>query len=229
MFLLLIQTQCYHSPSTKMFAPPRPTMREGCERQADGAAIPELDVDEYVLHTAPRVTMAFTTETTEGVGTLVVTSARICWLGEAGNDFEFDVPYICLHALAKDTATYPVPCLYCQLDEEEELKELFFAPEDEAALQPLFDAFSQAAELNPDEPEPGEQEGDDELIYNEEAVSLGARQAALLAHLDSILVVEDGAAEVEAGQFEDADADYDEEEEQQNYAEAADIAENGHE
>ncbi|CAN0449290.1 unnamed protein product, partial [Ascophyllum nodosum] len=27
----------------------------------------------------------------------------------------FDVAYICLHAISKDTSTYPTPCIYCQV------------------------------------------------------------------------------------------------------------------
>lgn len=49
-----------------------------------------------------------------------------------------------------------------QLAEEEEdvLKEAFFSPSDGEMLQALFDAFSHAAELNPEEEEgDGDEEG----------------------------------------------------------------------
>ena len=34
--------------------------------------------------------------------------------------FDFDIPYISLHAISRDTSSFPHPCIYCQLDEDEE-------------------------------------------------------------------------------------------------------------
>ena len=34
--------------------------------------------------------------------------------------FDFDIPYISLHAISRDTSSFPYPCIYCQLDEDEE-------------------------------------------------------------------------------------------------------------
>ncbi|CAN0403072.1 unnamed protein product, partial [Discosporangium mesarthrocarpum] len=116
---------------------------------------------------------------------------RVVWLdeGDRAVAFEFDVPVICLHAISRDQETFPSPCLYCQVlslslyvllcplyckeeglaeEEEDVLKEAFFSPEDSEQLQGLFDTFSRAAEMNPDPPEPGQQAGDDELIFNQE-------------------------------------------------------------
>mmetsp|Transcript_14880 Transcript_14880/g.24721 ORF Transcript_14880/g.24721 Transcript_14880/m.24721 type:complete len:118 (-) Transcript_14880:87-440(-) len=64
--------------------------------------------------------------------------------------------------------------------------------------------------MNPDPPEPGEQEGDDELIFNQEEVeaNLGSHQMDILNHLDSILEVNMGhgpPGETEDGQFDDAE------------------------
>jgi len=81
--------------------------------------------------------------------------------------------------------------------------EMFLAPTDESDLIPLFEAFSNAALLNPDPQEPGYEDGDDdeddELIYNEEEVWRGHLDSqtpptpggglAVLEHLDSLLVV----------------------------------------
>jgi len=66
--------------------------------------------------------------------------------------------------------------------------EMFLAPSNEADVMPLFDAFSRAALSNPDPVEPGHEddEGDDELIYNIQEVELGAQQAAILDHLESV-------------------------------------------
>ncbi|CAM9447904.1 unnamed protein product, partial [Choristocarpus tenellus] len=161
-----------------------------------------------VLLKCLNVTLAFSKETPEGLGNLFITSSRVVWLSQedVSKAFEFDVPYFCLHAVSRDPETFPSPCLYCQLAEEEEdlLKEVFFAPGDKEQLQPMFDAFSRAAELNPDPMEAGHQEGDDELIFDHDSVTLNAEQARVLAHLDSVLVVPDGM-EVHEGKFDDAD------------------------
>jgi chloride channel, nucleotide-sensitive, 1A len=131
---------------------------------------------------------------------LYVTSSRIILIGE-NLAADFDVSYITLHAVTRDPASYPKPCLYCQLDfnvdddddDEEEIEallfpksELFLVPENLSDLKDMFDAFSHAALLNPDPPEDGEEEGDDELIYNTAEVTLGVEQARALDHLESV-------------------------------------------
>lgn len=129
---------------------------------------------------------------------LYVTSSRIILIGE-NLAADFDVSYITLHAVTRDPASYPRPCLYCQLDfevdddDEEETEallfpksELFLVPENLSDLKDMFDAFSHAALLNPDPPEDGEEEGDDELIYNTTEVTLGVEQARALEHLESV-------------------------------------------
>ena len=123
-----------------------------------------------------------------------MTTKRIIWLSDK-ESYDFDVPYIMLHAISKETSTYPKPCIYCQLDadcdenedeyeedDETEPSECFFAPEDQDILMTLFDMFSQTAQLNPD-PEEEEAEGEgfvqyatDDFIYNEDEVMNGVQQ-----------------------------------------------------
>lgn len=55
--------------------------------------------------------------------------------------YDFDVPYIMLHAITHDPESYPKPCLYCQLDEDEDgPSELFLVPpkEEDCELHTLF-------------------------------------------------------------------------------------------
>ena len=151
---------------------------------------------------------------------LYVTSSRIILIGET-LAADFDVSYITLHAVTRDPASYPKPCLYCQLDfsvdddddDEEETEallfpksELFLVPENLSDLKDMFDAFSHAALLNPDPPEDGEEEGDDELIYNTAEVTLGVEQARALEHLESVFhLPEDNIEEnLPLENFEDA-------------------------
>lgn len=144
-----------------------------------------------------------------GRGVVHITQSRILWLG-AQQSFDFDVRFIALHAISRDADSYPLPCLYCQFardepvddgqeadaDEDDMLQniaanalEMFLAPDDEAALLPLFEAFSNASLMNPDPVEPGHEhdaEDDDELIYNLDEVE-AERGNRVLMHLESLL------------------------------------------
>jgi hypothetical protein len=43
--------------------------------------------------------------------------------------YDFDVPYIMLHAITHDPESFPRPCLYCQLDEDEDgPSEMYLVP-----------------------------------------------------------------------------------------------------
>ena len=88
-------------------------------------------------------------------------------------------------------------------------------------VQDVYDTFSRAAEMNPDDDEEDEgMEGlvgvggdHDGWIYNEEEVQMGAREAQIAAHLDSVLQISPALAaqqqEGESGQFDDADEEED--------------------
>ena len=120
-----------------------------------------------------------------GEGTLWVTSQRVAWTpagggggGGGGGGLSLEYPRITLHAVCRDPAAFPRPCLYCQVTAlggcavEEEggggggggggdegeggaapaagSGDVFFAPADPAALDALFTAMTAAAELHPD-------------------------------------------------------------------------------
>lgn len=120
---------------------------------------------------------------------------------------DIDIPFIVLHAISRDTESYPEPCLYCQLDseEDEDPHELRVVPADETELYPLFEALSYAASLNPDPPEDGEEEGDDELIFNPEEVVLGAEQARRLQRWDELLQESEDMPKTKEPRYEDAE------------------------
>lgn len=183
-----------------MFMSSKPGMRRLVDRDDEGK-VPVLRDDENILFTFPNIEFSFTSSDAIGNGTLFVTNQRFVWLS-VSCAYDFDVRFVMLHAISKDVATYPKPCLYCQLDveqeqcgeenddEEGEPDECFFAPgcvdgDIDTVLMSIFDAFSQAAQLNPDpEEEEGEGEGmmqysTDDFIYNEEEVAAGVQQAQL--------------------------------------------------
>lgn len=150
---------------------------------------------------------------------LFVTTKRIIIIGETLT-LDFDVAYITLHAVTRDPASYVKPCVYCQLDFEEDddeddddeenspmLKhpkgEMFLIPKNDLDLTEIYNAFSHAALLNPDPPEDGEEEGDDELIYNIDEVELGVEQSQALEHLESVFHLPNDHVE-DSDNFEDA-------------------------
>lgn len=133
-----------------VFAVPSPT--------TDDAA--EEDVGDETRVTATEASTSASAQQAQqeavrslGVGTLYVTTRRFMWKNVDNTDgADFDASYITLHAVTSDEETFSRPCLYCQLDEEDETmpSECMFVPHQESQLQPLFDAFSHVAMLNPD-------------------------------------------------------------------------------
>lgn len=203
-------------------------MRRYVPVTVEDAQIPELWEDETVDYELNDVELSFgANKPVVGNGKFIVTSKRVLWLGTNDSAYDFDVPYIALHAITKDPDSYPKPCIYCQLDCEEEyngnesdedesevLDEMFLAPNDAEQLTAMFNALSAAALNNPDPLEDWEQDGDDELIYNTDEVELGAEQARTLDHLESVFNVPEFYAHGEEGEEGGEYGEYDEDEEE---------------
>jgi len=140
-----------------------------------------LDEGEVVQHTQPNVALYFTPmQTSEGVGTLQVSTKRVIWLRTSSSPststpspsdqqemdtgevtgYSIDFHYIMCHAIARGNTfdEFPKGSIYCQLDSEDEIHEVSFVPENQDALNTLFQAFSDSALLNPDPVEEGEGE-----------------------------------------------------------------------
>uniref|UniRef100_M4B3K2 Chloride conductance regulatory protein ICln n=1 Tax=Hyaloperonospora arabidopsidis (strain Emoy2) TaxID=559515 RepID=M4B3K2_HYAAE len=118
-------------------------------------------------------------------GALFVTTSRVMWIGaslEQRVGYAWEMASVTLHAISRDPAAFPRPCLYCQISHED---------------------VSESAEMNPDEEEDGE---DDGWICDEEEVVDGARAAQLAAHFDLMLQVSPELEHcgTELGQFDDA-------------------------
>lgn len=168
--------------------------------------------EESVVYSLSNVELSFDKDqpsSSMGRGVVHITQSRILWLGTQ-QSFDFDVRFIALHAISRDLESYPLPCLYCQFardepaddvqeadrDEDDMMQdiatnalEMFLAPADEAALLPLFEAFSNASLMNPDPVEPGHEhdaDEDDELICNLDEIET-ERGNRVLMHLESLL------------------------------------------
>ena len=127
-----------------------------------------IAADEELLYTLEDVRITAAPQegdnTPWGAGRLRVTSRRVLW-EQPAHGFELLAKRVGLHAVTRDVQTFPEPCLYVQLllsdaAADDAVSELFLVPPDAAALEPLFDALSRTAELNPDSDESdGELEG----------------------------------------------------------------------
>ncbi len=173
----------------------------------------ELETDETLVQTEKNVTLCWGVlegtgnmgtencesssngQLEEGIGEVVITSNRVCWLGPSSST-EIDIPYIVLHAVSRDPATFPKPCVYCQLGEDEELREAYFVPEREERVEPLFEALCRAAALCYPDNDVSSEDGDDDVdeIRNEE----------ILRHLDNVLTLGPYSNGHVGGQFDDA-------------------------
>lgn len=78
---------------------------------------PALPADENILSTHADIALYLNTDNSEGNGTLYCTNKQLIWLNnskEAG--YALDYPSILMHAVCRDTSTFPHACIYCQLD-----------------------------------------------------------------------------------------------------------------
>jgi len=217
-------------------------MRRFIEYAADSRS-PKLRDAEAVEKVFERVELAFHISKIESsLVTLYVTNQRLMLLVEdnPGVVYDFDPQYIVLHAVTRDVACYPKPCIYCQLDNYNDFSdnndddgdyddddanddtnekkcskkaavdyslnpsEMFLVPSDEADVTTLFDALSRLAFLNPDSLQDGEFEGDSNLIYNLDDVTLDAEQARALEHLESVFHVPGDQPGSVEGQYDNA-------------------------
>mmetsp|Transcript_161117 Transcript_161117/g.283955 ORF Transcript_161117/g.283955 Transcript_161117/m.283955 type:complete len:203 (+) Transcript_161117:116-724(+) len=144
---------------------------------ARNGGAPVLNDKEEIKLTEPR-TRLYSATNLEGEGFLHLTNQRLVWLSTSNSSvgYAIDYPFIAVHAVSRDAAAWPEPCLYCQLrteecdDEEEEpdIPELRFVPAEPAHLQNMFVAFSECSALNPDPndtqdgPESSSEEEDEE-------------------------------------------------------------------
>ena len=124
---------------------------------------------------------------------------RIIWLNSSDTAVGYSAEFatITMHAVATDPETVDRPCLYVQLDSEEEpeidddeeeedgdgdgspFPELRFIPSDPSTLDAIFQAFCEGAERNPDAD--AEDEGQGNLFFDQMEILAGAFDAAEVA------------------------------------------------
>ena len=84
----------------------------------DDAGIPHLREGEVINYQLQNIELGFGVANVIGKFNLYVTSLRVFLVGDELS-FDIDVAFIVLHAISRDPASYPKPCLYCQLDQED--------------------------------------------------------------------------------------------------------------
>eukprot|EP00741_Cyanophora_paradoxa_P003263 tig00000691_g3171.t1 len=206
------------------------------ERGADGR--PVLTEEGEEIRLAQSRVEAFFGNDRQGMGTLYVTTRNVFWLSDEDpqKGHGVDFPFIALHAISRDPAGFPKPCIYCQLDgpevpytgasraededgEDEEMPEpvpeVRYAPEDPGQVDRLYAAFCDCAALNPDPVD--EDEGD--FFYDEAEVMAGIANnpdgAARLAQYDALLAADPNAQELGKMSLDDRYADAEEEDEEE--------------
>lgn len=152
------------------------------ERVGDGAGQPCLDFDggEELMHVQPSVAVALGRRLPESHGTLYISTKRVIWLSDTDKSRGYAVDFlsISLHAVSRDPDAYPTPCIYTQIEIEDDdgsesdgsdsdgtedvelskIREMRLMPSDPSQLETLFDVFCRCAELNPEPNEDGEEE-----------------------------------------------------------------------
>merc|ERR1712047_187925 len=58
-----------------------------------------------------------------GSGTLYITEGCVKWIGSNGQGLTLDYPSISLHAVSRDTSSFPHECLYLMTDSEPEVED----------------------------------------------------------------------------------------------------------
>ena len=94
---------------------------------------------------------------------------------------------IVIHAIAKDTSTFPHPCIYCQLDgeSEDEIRELRFVPTPDISLDGIYAVMNECAALNPDSDADDDDDEEDNFFWTGSG-AVNPAAAAQLAHLESV-------------------------------------------
>jgi nucleotide-sensitive chloride channel 1A len=183
-------------------------MATKAERTANGT--PVLETAEEVLHVERNVQAFFEGPPfrSEGKGDLFVTSRRVVWLHSTNAAHGFGITFqsLSIHAICTDTDSFPHPCIYCQVDKDDDgLSEVRFVPDRVEAVTGMYTAFSAGAELNPDPPG-SDDEGQGDFFFDEEEVKANLRIPGIVESLSAV-AMDDSTAN---GRFADAEESEDE-------------------
>lgn len=101
-----------------------------------------------------------------GHGVLFIAEDKLTWRSNNGNGIVLYYPSMAVHAISKDTSTFPHECMYVMYneallsanndadsedDDEAEISEVRFIPSDSDSLKKMYDAMCDCQCLHPDE------------------------------------------------------------------------------
>ncbi|KAL4346955.1 hypothetical protein GQ457_17G026040 [Hibiscus cannabinus] len=150
-------------------------LRQFTARAGNGAGEPVLDTDngEELVHVQPSVSVALGNRAPESPGTLYITTRQVVWLSDLdrAKGYAVDFLSLSLHAVSRDPEAYSSPCIYTQIETEDDeaedesedsdsecsevldlskIREMRLIPSDASQLDTLFQVFCECAELNPE-------------------------------------------------------------------------------
>uniref|UniRef100_A0A7S3R6W3 Methylosome subunit pICln n=1 Tax=Dunaliella tertiolecta TaxID=3047 RepID=A0A7S3R6W3_DUNTE len=187
----------------------------GVERDSTGIPLAEDDEEKPTIVSNPDVGFYFGDSHDAGMGCLHVTARRVIWVSSSRSDLAFVLryPQIMMHAVSRDTSSFPKPCIYIQLDdgsedmqqdegsEEEEdggpdadvAAEVRLVPQDSSKIDEIFKLLCDYAALNPDSDAEADGEGD--FYFDEAEVYAGLDEATraqvMAARMQGSLGLED--------------------------------------
>merc|ERR1712121_473835 len=118
--------------------------------------------EQGLVHTEPN-TKAFIDERDMGQGTLWITEEYLTWKSDVTDEqIQLTYPSITMHAICKDTNSFPFDCIYCMIEssalpstnqnaalltnqneeESSDMAEVRFVPDDKAHLQDIYEAIA---------------------------------------------------------------------------------------
>ncbi|KAE8709683.1 Chloride conductance regulatory protein ICln [Hibiscus syriacus] len=175
-------------------------LRQFTARSGNGAGEPVLDTDngEELVHVQPFVSVALGNRAPESPGTLYITTRQVVWHSDLdrAKGYAVDFLSLSLHAISRDPEAYSSPCIYTQIETEDDevedetedsdsecsdfldlskIREMRLIPSDASQLDTLFLVFCDCAELNP-EPIEEEEEGHN-WIFSADQLEDGAGES----------------------------------------------------
>jgi hypothetical protein len=149
---------------------------------------PALGSEEEVLFASP---CEFHLDSkSHGSGVIFITSRNVIWHAADASGgslgFSVDTRSVLMHAISRDTKTFPQACIYCQLsgdDGEEDLTEVRLVPTEDQ-LDSLYGAMCTSAELNPDEePDENVNAGAGDWFFNK--LEVDANMQAMMSQMSN--------------------------------------------
>ncbi|OAY48166.1 chloride conductance regulatory protein ICln [Manihot esculenta] len=157
-------------------------LRQFTDRSGDGAGEPVLNTEneEEIMHVQHSVSIVIGNRSPESPGTLYISTKKVVWLSDVDRSKGYAVDFLSLslHAVSRDPEAYPSPCIYTQIEIEDDgdesdgsdsesnevldlskVTEMRLVPSDPSQLDTLFQIFCACAELNPEPLDEDDEEG----------------------------------------------------------------------